>query len=117
MTKLSQYFWNLAEQLPSLITMLGCLVFAFIRWKRHPKVSLMVALGLGLLLLHTIVFMLVYDLVPPLFIKAENYATTEATRRSVFLVIGLISNTASAICFGVLLTGVFMQRGRVVPSE
>lgn len=117
MVKLTQYFWNLVEQLPSLLTMLGCLVFALLRWKRHPKVSLMVVLGLGLLFLHVIVFLFVYDLVPPLFIRPENYLTNATIRRNVFLVLGLISNTVAAVAYGVLLAAVFMQRTRAPQSE
>jgi hypothetical protein len=117
MVKLSQYFWNLVEQLPSLLTMLGCMVFAFLRWKRHPKVSLMVVLGLGLLFLHVIVFLFVYDLIPPLFIRPENYLTNAAVRRNVFLVLGLISNTVAAVAYAVLLAGVFMQRTRAPQFE
>jgi hypothetical protein len=112
MFKLTHYFWNLVEQLPSLLVMLGCLVFAFVRWKRYPKVSLMVVLGLCLLLLHVIVFLFVYDLVPPIFIKPENYLTNATIRRNVYLVLGLISNTVAAISFGVLLVAIFMQRTR-----
>ncbi len=117
MIKLTQYFWSLIEQLPSLLTMLGCVVFALIRWKRHPKVSLMVVLGLGLLFLHAIVFMFVYDLVPPLFIKPGYYENSATIRRNVFFVLGLISNTVAAVSYGVLLAAVFMQRTRVPQFE
>mgnify|MGYP001063808749 CR=1 FL=1 len=69
MDKIIQYFWTLAEQAPSLIVLLVGIVFALVRWKQFPKVSLMVALGLGLLLLQVIVFLFIYDLVPPLFLN------------------------------------------------
>ena len=110
--KLTQYFWTLVEQLPSLLTMLGCLVFALTRWKKYPRVSLVVAVALGLLFLHAIVFIFVYDLVPPLFIKPGDFQSTAASRRNVYLVLGLISNTVAAVSFGVLLLGVFMKRDR-----
>jgi hypothetical protein len=113
MEKITQYFWTLAEQAPSLLILLAGLVFALTRWKRFPKVSLTVALGLGLLLLHMIVFLIVYDLVPPLFLKdALNRSVEEydRTRRIVFLVLGLISNMMAAVGFAVLLAAVFMQR-------
>ena len=120
MEKLSQYFWTLVEQSPSLIAMLACLVFALTRWKRFPKVALAVALSLGLLIIHAIVFIFVYDLVPPIFFKPAMARGTEAfesTRRIVYLVVGLIYNVLLAIGFGILLAGIFMQRKPAPQSD
>ena len=113
MDKIIQYFWTLAEQAPSLIVLLVGIVFALVRWKRFPRVSLMVALGLGLLLLQVILFLFIYDLVPPLFLNdalsrgIEQYNTT---RRIVFLVLGFISNLVAALGFAILLAAVFVKR-------
>jgi predicted cobalt transporter CbtA len=110
-SKLIQYFWALVEQLPSLLTLVGCIIFAITRWKRHPKVSLIVVAGLGLLILHALAFLIIYDVVPPLFINsADSYQNTEPIRRTVYLVIGLISNCIAAVAFALLLAGIFMQR-------
>ena len=114
--KLIQYFWSLVEQLPSLLTLVGCIVFALMRWKRHPKVSLLLVAGLGLLLVHAFVFMLIYDLVPPLFIKPDNYANTESIRRTLYLLLGLIANTSIAVSFALLLAAVFTQRNSSAPA-
>jgi riboflavin transporter FmnP len=109
MDKIIQYFWTLAEQAPSLVVLLVGIVFALVRWKRFPKVSLMVALGLGLLLLQVIVFLFVYDLVPPLFLNAalnrgiEQYNSTT----DCFLVLGLIYNLVAAVGFAILRGGVY----------
>jgi len=113
MAKFNQYFWAFAEQLPSLLAMLGCLVFALTRWKKYPKVAMMVALGLGLLIIHLIIFVFVYDLVPPLFLKdttSQNYEEITRIRRIVFLVVGLIYNTTAIVGYGILVAGIFMQR-------
>jgi hypothetical protein len=120
MIKLTQYFWNLMEQAPSLLTMLACLVFALSRWKRYPKIALVVALSLGLLILHVIVFMFVYDLVPPLFLRStvyQDYEQNARTRQIFFFVLGLISNIFFAIGFGLLLIAIFMQRKPALPSD
>lgn len=110
MTKLSQYFWTLVEQLPSLITIIGCIAFALMRWKRHPKVSLMIVVSLGLLFLHALVFLVIFDVVPPLFIKPENFENMEAVRQTVSLVLGILFNSGLAVAFALLLAAVFMQR-------
>ena len=120
MEKLSQYFWTFVEQSPSLIAMLACLVFALTRWKRFPKVALAVALSLGLIIIHAIVFIFVYDLVLPIFLKpalAQSTEQFESTRRIVYLVTGLIYNSLLAVGFGILLAGIFMQRKPAPQSD
>ena len=120
MEKLSLYFWQLVQQAPSLIAMLAGLVFALTRWKRYPKVAMAVALGLGLLIIHAIVFMFVYDLVPPIFIKASMYQSYEQTariRRVLYLVLGLFYNLSLAVGFGILLAGIFIQRNQAPRSD
>jgi len=113
MSKLTQYFWTLAEQLPSLIAMIGCIGFALMRWKRHPRISLTIVAGVGLLFVHALVFMFIYDLVPPLFIKPNNFENMATIRRNVFLVLGFISNSVAAVGFALLLAAIFMERKQV----
>ena len=99
------------EQLPSLLALVACIIFALTRWKRHPKVAMVVTIGLGLLLIHAIVFTCVYNFVPRYFIDySRDYREIETTIRNVYLVLGWISNTAAAVAFAVLLTGIFMRR-------
>ena len=107
--KLLELLKALAEQLPSLLTLLACMVFAASRWRRHPKVSLVVLISLALLFLHGIVFAIIYNLVPDLLIPMPTFADAQWVRR-VYLVLGLIYNTALAVAFAVLLLGIFMQR-------
>lgn len=111
-SKLLQYFWTLVEQLPSLLTLVGCIIFALTRWKRHPKVSLIVLAGLGLLLFHALAFLVIFDVVPPLLLKPGSVEDTESARRNLFLVLGFLFNTGLAVAFAVLLAGVFVQRTR-----
>ena|ERR1700738_4982872 len=94
------------EQLPSLLTMLGCMVVALILWKRHPKVSLTVIVSLGLMLLHALVFAFVYAWVPNWFITPGTYRASQ----TVYTVLSLLYNGSLAIILAVLLIAVFMQR-------
>lgn len=98
--------WGIAVQLPSLLTMLACIVVAVIRWKRHPKVSMTLLISLGFLFLHTLVFAFVYAFVPDLFVGPGNFTAM----RTVITIISFIYNSSLAIAFGILLTAVFMQR-------
>jgi biotin transporter BioY len=93
----------LLQQLPSLVTLAACLVFAATRWKRHPKVSLTVMIGLGVLILHGVGFAILYNWLPDFFRGSTDLQT-------VFFVMGLIYNAALAVPFAVLLAAIFMQR-------
>jgi hypothetical protein len=104
--KITQILWELAQQLPSLITILVCIVVVIARWKRHPKISLLALVGLTLLFLHGPVFVLIYTWVPNLFISNAGASET----RNFFLVLGLIFNVTRAIAFAPLLAAIFMQR-------
>ena len=124
MVTLNQYFWAIVQQLPSLLAMAGGIVFALTRWKSNPKVSMMVVIGLGLMLAHVFVFLIVYNVVPPIFLRGISATTTEfetaeRIRRNLFLTLGLISNALLAVPFALLLAAVFMGRkrpGNVVPG-
>src|ERR1700741_2074847 len=94
--RITQWLSGLAEQLPSLITTLVCLVLVIARWKRHPAVSLLAVIGLFLLFLHGPVFALIYAQAPSLFLN-NNYTPEDV--RNLFLVLGLIFNTTRAIAF------------------
>ena len=117
--RLFYLFTNFLQQLPSLLALVACIIFAITRWKRYPKVAMVVTIGLGLLLLHSIVFLFVYNFVPNWFIRSAiesgNSEGIQKTVRNVYLVLGWISNSAAAVAFGVLLAGIFMRRA--APNE
>ena len=109
--RLFYLFINFVQQLPSLLALLACIVFAITRWKRYPRVAMVVTIGLSLLLLHSIVFLFVYNFVPRWFIDfSRDYREIETTMRNVYLVLGWISNSVAAVAFAVLLAGIFMGR-------
>lgn len=107
--KITQWLSELAQQLPSLITLLVCMVLVIARWKRHPTVSLLAVIGLFLLLLHGPFFTLIYAQGPSLFL-GNNYTSEDI--RSLFLVLGLIFNSTRVIAFAPLLAAIFMGRPR-----
>jgi hypothetical protein len=109
-SKIFELLKDLMEQLPSLLTILACMIFAIVRWKRYPKVSLSVLIGLALMFLHSIVFAVVYNWVPDLFIRSADYPNQESASRSVYLILGLINNSSFAVAFAVFLTAIFIQR-------
>ena len=92
-------------QLPSLLTIIGCLVFTIVRWKRYPKVSRIVATSLTLLLLHTLFFAFVFAFVPD-WVKPGAALTTQR----LLIILSFMYHSSLAIVLATLLSGVFMQR-------
>jgi hypothetical protein len=103
---------ELLEQLPSLLAILVCMIVGIVRWKRHPRVSLTVLIGLLLLFLHTFAFTAVYYWIPDRYILSASPADHEAAVRNIYLVLGLAASSTSAIAFAVLVAAVFMRRAR-----
>lgn len=112
--KLHELVLALLEQLPSVFVLLSCMIFAVIRWKRHSRVSLLVLLSLGLMILHGILYAVVFNWIPDWFIHSADPANTERVARNVYLVLGLVSNGSLAIAFTVLLVAIFMHRGLAI---
>ena len=106
-----ELFRNIAPQLISLLTAVICLVVVLTRWKRHPRISLMAALGLILLILHSLVFSVADVWLPQLLIR-PGYVSVEIF----YSVFGLATSFALAIAFTVLLIAVFIDRKPAAPK-
>jgi hypothetical protein len=110
-TQLFNLFQAYLEQLPSFLALLAGVVFAITRWKQHPKVAMVVVIALAFLLLAQVVFTIVYVLAPSWVIRSyQGYENMRIALDRVYLVLGLLSNGAAAIGFGVLLAAIFMRR-------
>jgi hypothetical protein len=110
--KLVELLYSLLQQLPSLLAMLGCILLAVIRWKRHPRVSLMVIISLMLLILHILTFTVIYIWVPDAVMRSGWFSI-----QTMLTAMGFIYNVALAVPFALLLIAIFMQRKpRVVVS-
>lgn len=110
-TQLFNLFQSYLEQLPSFLALLAGIVFAITRWKQHPKVAMVVVIALAFLLLAQIVFTIMYVVVPSWVIRSsEGYENIRIALDRTYLVLGLLSNGAAAIGFGVLLAAIFMRR-------
>ena len=107
--KLTTLIKDLALQIPSFLTVFGCMILAVVRWKHHPRVSLVVLIALLLMAAQFIIAVIVYTWVPDWIIGSQTYGN-EAFSRNVYLVIGLLSNGFFAVALAVLLAGIFMRR-------
>jgi hypothetical protein len=104
--KLSNILRAVLLQLPSLLTILACLVAAFIRWPRHPRVSLTVIISLVLLGAFTLIFPFLYAFMPEML----GFSGDFLRRQVVFAVISFVYNSLWAVALLVLLIAIFRQR-------
>ncbi len=103
--KLFDLIRTILQQLPSLLTILVCILFAVIRWKRHPRVSLVLVIGLVLLILHSLFFAVVYNWVPDLLRDSDWLSL-----RTMLTAMGFIYNAALFVPLALLLIAIFMRR-------
>ena len=107
-TKWTELLKSFLQQIPSLLTFLGCIIFVIARWKRYPRVSLMVLLALIAELFQQVLFTVIYNWVPDWLIGTGPYNAVHF--RKVFLVLGLISNSVFAVVVLLYLAAVFTNR-------
>lgn len=103
---------NVLTQLPSLLTLLLCLIVAIIRWKRHPKVSFVASLAFVFMILHGLIFSAAYIFIPRWFLgpgPAES-------NRAFFTTLALVTNLLFAVALATLLLAVFIDRRRAPES-
>ncbi len=103
--KLFELVRTLLQQLPSLLTLLVCILFAAIRWKRHPRISLVLIIGLVLLILHSLFFAVAYNWVPG-WLRESDWVSVP----TMLTAMGFIYNAALSVPLALLLIAIFMQR-------
>ena len=117
-SQLFQVFQSYAEQLPTFLALIAGIVFAVWRWKQHPKVAMVVVIALACLLVHQLIFTIIFVYAPSWLIRSfsgsENFRTVIDR---VFFALGLLSNFSAAIGFGVLLAAIFMKRKPLPVAE
>jgi hypothetical protein len=110
-TQLFNLFQSYLEQLPTFLALIAGIVFAITRWKRYPKVAMVVVIALAFLFLTQVIFTILYVVVPSWAIRSsQDYENIRIVIDRIYLVLGLLSNGAGAIGFGLLLAAIFMRR-------
>jgi hypothetical protein len=92
-----------------IITVLGGIAFAIYRWKRHPRISLMAVLALGLYLVDTLAFAILYYELPNLFFRLQLTERNISTLDSVFQ---LLDDFVFAAALILLVAAAFTGRVR-----
>jgi|ERR1044071_9385315 hypothetical protein len=106
-TKWAELLKAFLQQLPSFVTFVACIVFVIARWKRYPRVSLILLIALIADLTTQVAFTFIYSWVPDWFL-GTNYDYIAA--RNVFTVVGLIANTVTVLVVAFYLIAIFTRR-------
>jgi hypothetical protein len=115
--RLAQPLTDISQQLSMIFAMLICIVFAIVRWKRHPAVSMAVITGCLLLLIQIPIVAAIYAFAPDAIIKSANPGDPASFRQAVYLIIALCSNILVAMAFAFLVAAIFMKRNPTAMSS
>jgi len=110
---LSQFLESLFFLSPYFLLDLVVIVVALFRWQRHPRVSLVILLGVGLNVLVAVAGNFVLAWLPVyLFPSPTDYSWTVEDRRLLFRAIVMIRSVLGAMTSALLFVAVFMDRPR-----
>ena len=95
-----------------LLVILGGIVFAIARWKRHPRVSLMTAVALVLYLFESFAFAFLFHYLPRFF---DTLHLTGNNISALDSVLQLVDDFAIAAVLILLVAAAFSQRNKITP--
>ena len=110
MEDITQLLRSVLTKLPSLLVMLACLVIAIVRWKRHPRVSLLAGLAFAFLIFHGLGVSVIYIWLPRLLRSSASSESSE----TFYSWLALFTNFTFAIGLATLLMAIFIDRKRVL---
>ncbi|HEX8227863.1 MAG TPA: hypothetical protein VF826_00970 [Chloroflexia bacterium] len=105
---------SLATQLPALAVMIGGIIFAVLNWEKHPRVSRLTAIALGLLIALNVVGTILAFWLPLAVYRGSNSSTTLGLT---FAIIGVVESFIAAGAWVLLLMAVFKGRSEVEASR
>jgi hypothetical protein len=97
---------------PMYLVSLAALVFAIIRWKRHPKVSLLAILALLLLMGQSLAFNSIFYFLPRLAQQGFSYGAIDRF----YIVVEVCRDIVYAVIVGLLVSAAFSQRSATTLS-
>ena len=99
------YLFFLLRKSPLILVLLGGLLFAIVRWSRHPRVSLLASIGLGLYIVEIFVVSAAYYFLPALLERAGFSLSS-----SLFTVIQIVEDIIYSGLLILLVAAALSQR-------
>ena len=103
----SYFLTRIARRLPMLLLALGGIVFAIMRWKLHPRASLMTAVALGIYLVDMVVYTMILYWLPSL---VEPMRLSTSASRFFYSVVYFIEDIVMAVTIILLVAAAFADR-------
>lgn len=110
----SYFLTRTARRLPMLLLALGGIVFSFMRWKLHPRASLMTVVALGIYLLDMVVYTLILYWLPSL---VEPMRMSASASRFFYSVVYFIEDIVMAVTIILLVAAAFANRKSTPTSK
>lgn len=105
MNDLSSLMFVLLRKSPLLLVLLGGLIFAVIRWKRHRRTSLFASIGICLYVIEIFALSIVYYLLPGLLGRMNISMSSQ-----VFTVIQIVDDFVYGGILILLMAAAFSER-------
>ncbi|HEY5839120.1 MAG TPA: hypothetical protein VIT19_08800 [Pyrinomonadaceae bacterium] len=103
----SYFLTRVVRRLPMLLLAIGGIVFAFMRWKLHPRASLMTVVALGIYLVDMVVYTLLLYWLPSL---VEPMRMSPSASRFFYSVVYFIEDIVFAVTLILLVAAAFANR-------
>jgi phosphotransferase system glucose/maltose/N-acetylglucosamine-specific IIC component len=106
---MDSFFYDIfLRRWPVMLVALAGIVFAIIRWKRHPKVSALVVTGLILSQAQSLFFSYLYYLLPRLATRGWTWTAID----SLSIALDLCQDLFFSLAIALLAAAVFIGRSR-----
>lgn len=103
----SYFLTRIARRLPMVLLALGGIVFAIMRWRLHPRASLMTVAALGIYLVDLVVYTLILYWLPNLI---EPMRMSTSASRFFYSVVYFIEDIVFAVTLILLVAAAFANR-------
>lgn len=103
----SYFLTRIARRLPMLLLALGGIVFALMRWKLHPRASLMTIIALGIYLVDMVVYTMILYWLPSI---VEPMRMSTSASRFFYSVVYFIEDIVMAVTIILLVAAAFANR-------
>ncbi|MCX7048029.1 MAG: hypothetical protein NTX50_21400 [Candidatus Sumerlaeota bacterium] len=113
MPEFSHILMSFAVDIPLYIVFLIGVILAVVTWKRHPRVSLLVCIGI-------VIDCVAMTVGTGLFVWLPNYliqsGRTQSQLGNVLGIISLCRIFITAAAWGIIITAIFIDRSRPLPA-
>lgn len=108
------FLTSLTQRLPLLIILIAAIIFAIVRWRRHPSVSLMAVIGLGLYVGKVFLFTALSYSVPKIRVSMN---LSSAIANHLFEALNFLNNLVWAAILIFLVAAAFTGRNSNSPVK